>query len=437
MNARHSMVRRIVAVALALPAAFAARPAAAQLASAGAASLGLGDNYTALARGRNAVAWNPANLALPDGPSFSLALAPVRVSAGISPITTADLKQVEGAVIPASVKEEWLARITEAGRQRGALGFDLTHLSMNVGRVGIQVASTVAGTVDLGPDVAELLLFGNAGRTGEPGDFDLAGSAIDMSMTTTFALSYAQPLSIGFGPLPDQHFALGATVKYIIGNALFSAADAGSTATGDPLEIGVEFPIIHTDTAFRFNNGAGYGVDVGAAWQGGPLSLGVVLRNVLNTFEWDATTLRYTPGSAVFTADTSYSDFDSRSIDDAPQQIRDRAARLLDELRYRPSLALGAALELPLVTLTADIRHRLDEGMEVGPATHAGIGAELRLIPFIPLRAGVTALSGGYQYAGGVGLELGLINLGLSASHRRSDLGEDAMVMLAVSFGAN
>lgn len=75
--------------------------------------------------------------------------------------------------------------------------------------------------------------------------------------------------------------------------------------------------------------------------------------------------------------------------------------------------------------------------MEPGPATHAGIGAECRRLPSLPLRAGVARLSGGCGVAGGFGLGLRGFHLDLAASHRKSDPGRDATVMLPPSFVGN
>src|SRR5919199_3719364 len=79
-----SMTRLSSAAAI-IALACAAHPAAAQLPSASAVALGSGDNYTALARGYNAVAWNPAGLAMPGNPGFSLTILPVRGSGGLRP----------------------------------------------------------------------------------------------------------------------------------------------------------------------------------------------------------------------------------------------------------------------------------------------------------------------------------------------------------------
>lgn len=432
------ILRRLLPATLALAVVLAGRPAAAQLPSASAPALGVGDNYTALARGRNAAAWNPAGLAMPDNPAFSIGVVQLRGLAGVNPITTADLKGVEGTLVPQATKEEWLERITAEGGQQGAFGADLTYLSLNLGRIGIQLSSTVTGMLNLAPDAAELLLFGNAGRTGEPRDFSFEGSAFDVAATSTVALSYAQPLSLELGPLPDQHFAFGATLKYTVGHALFSGWDNGSALNDDPLAVGIEFPVIQTDTAIGPHSGAGVGLDLGASWQGGPFAAGLVVRNVINTFAWDESKFFFRAGTATFNADTSYSNFDAREISAAPTEIQARAAELAEELTYKPSLALGVAVQaLPILTVMADVRRQLGDGMDVGPATHLGIGAELRLLPFLPLRAGATKVSGGLQLGGGVGLEVGPLNLGLSAARRTNDFGTDGIGMFSLSFGGN
>src|SRR3954470_8254903 len=93
-----------------------ARGASAQLVSASATSLSLGDNYTALARGVNAVNWNPANLGQPGNPAFSFGFAG-RGAGGMDPISLGDLAQYSGARLPKAVLNEWLSRVKAQGGQ--------------------------------------------------------------------------------------------------------------------------------------------------------------------------------------------------------------------------------------------------------------------------------------------------------------------------------
>src|SRR5918911_5051906 len=89
----------VAALGAGIVSAAAPRAALAQLPSASASSLGLGDNYTALANGYNAVAWNPARLAMPGSPHFSLALLPARLGGGLDPITLSDVADYSGVLL--------------------------------------------------------------------------------------------------------------------------------------------------------------------------------------------------------------------------------------------------------------------------------------------------------------------------------------------------
>lgn len=416
--------------------------ALAQVANPLAQAVGMGGNYTALARGLGAPAWNPAGLGMPDNPGASFTLLPMNFNAGLSPISPADLAEYEGVLIPKAARVEWLNTITEDGGEKGSLGADVTFLAMSVGRFALSASSSVRSRVNMAPDVAEVFFFGNAGLTGSPKDLSLAGSNFDVAGTTTLAASLAIPLSLSLGPLPDQHFSVGATFKYIIGNFLILGQENQSTLSSNPISVDVRFPMIHTpfpDSAGErsfsdiMNNGGGYGVDVGAAWQGGPFTAGVVIKNVVNTFEWDLEGLQFRQGTATWNADTSTVNFDTASIDLAPQELLDRIETLYT---FSPVLQAGAAMKvLPFLTVTGELRHAIDDNLNVGTRNHVGVGAELTIIPFLPLRAGLAAISGGYQASAGAGLKLGPVQLSFAGAARETDLGADAMGAFGLTFG--
>src|SRR5689334_18903923 len=243
----------------------------AQLVSASAASLALGDNYTALARGINAVAWNPAGLGMPDNPFVSFAFAG-RGAAGTDPISLSDLSKYSGVTVPNAVLASWLSRVQAQGGQKvdaeGAGSF-----ALSVGPIAFQLATSAYERGKLSPDAVEVLLYGNAGQSGTPRTMSLKGSRTEAAVTTTAAASFGQSIDVGMGPL-TQHIALGATVKYIVGNALLLGEDAGSQLDANPLALNVQFPIIQSDTAVNGmpQRGRGVGLDVGAAWDFGPFS---------------------------------------------------------------------------------------------------------------------------------------------------------------------
>lgn len=80
------------------------RAAAGQLPSASTATLATANNYTALARGFTAIASNPAGLAMPGNPGFSLALLPVQARVGLNAIRLDEIDALSGQTIPVSTK---------------------------------------------------------------------------------------------------------------------------------------------------------------------------------------------------------------------------------------------------------------------------------------------------------------------------------------------
>jgi hypothetical protein len=403
---------------------------------------GMGGNFTALARGLGAAPWNPAGLGMPDNPRVSFTLLPVAATAGLSPVTLGDVAAHDGQLIPHDTRVRWLELIQAHGGQAGSAGTDVTYLAFSVGRIAVSASSGIRGSMNLGPDAAELILFGNAGLTGDPRDYTLHDSTIDLMGTTTLAASGGFPLRLSLGPLPDQHFALGATVKYTMGNFLVMAEEQGSTVGTDPLEVHIQFPMIHThfpeddeEVAFRerMNNGGGFGLDVGAAWQAGMFSAGVAIRNLVSTFEWDVDALRYRAGATSWTADSSWTSFQEEPFEHAPAALVDR----LDQLyTFPPVLAAGAAARvLPFLTLSGEMRHALEDHLDAGARSHLGVGGELTIIPFVPLRAGLAMIPGGYQLSGGLGLRVGGMQLAASSAYRQAELGSDVMAAMALTYG--
>lgn len=424
----------LAAITLLVPA-----PGTAQVGNTLPHAIGVGGNYTALARGFGAVLWNPAGLGMADNPRVSLTLLPTSVTAGLGPITPGDLAAYDGQRIPHATRVHWLDRIHAQGGEAGNFDTDLTYLALSAGRVAFSVSSSLRGRLNIGPDVAELLLFGNAGLTGDPRDFTLHGSSMDVAATSTLAGSIGLPLQLRLGPLPDQHFAIGATVKYTVGHFLVMGQERGSLLSVDPVEVNARFPVIHTELpdddsgAASLNNGSGYGLDLGAAWQGGIFSAGVAIRNVVNTFEWGRDALRYREGTATWAADSARTEFEEQPFHAAPADL---VARIDDYFTYAPVLAAGAAARLrPYLTVSGEVRHALEDNLEVGARTHLGVGGQLTIIPFLPLRAGVGLVSGGYQLSAGVGLRLGGVQLGAAGAVREGALGSDAIGSLGLTFG--
>ena len=89
--------------------------------------------------------------------------------------------------------------------------------------------------------------------------------------------------------------------------------------------------------------------------------------------------------------------------------------------------AAGVAFDwLPKITVSADIRQQFGDGIEPGPESMIGAGAEVRWIPFIPVRGGVQLLSGGIGFSGGFGIHLLGYEAGIAGFVRKLDGGSDS-----------
>ena len=432
------MHRFTLAIAASACAVLAPR-AHAQLVSASAASLALGDNYTALARGYNAVNWNPAGLGMPDNPFMSFSFAG-RGAAGMDPISMSDFAKYGGTLVPSSVIATWLKRVqAEGGQKLDAEGAGAFALS--IGPFAFQLSTDGYERGKLSPDAVQTLLYGNAGLTGAPQNLNFKGSRTEAALTTTAAASFGQSIDIDLGPL-TQHFAVGATVKYIVGNALLLGEDTGSQLDANPLGVTVQFPIIQSDTSLNGmpQRGHGIGLDVGAAWEFGPFAAGATIQNLMNTFKWNVNDMYFRPGRAVFgNAVTRTTNFDAISMASVPDSLRARADAMaveVDALRFSPSLNVGASMQvLPFLTAMADVRQNLGNGMHLAERTHVGAGAELRLIPFLPIRAGLSMIDGGYVASAGAGLEVAFFHLNAGIAARKTEYGQYPSGAVTVSIG--
>ncbi|MFC1660081.1 conjugal transfer protein TraF [Gemmatimonadota bacterium] len=405
---RHGLCLTLGAFLLLFP---LTEPAMGQLTAANAAVLGTGNNYTALARGVTALALNPAGLSMPGTPGWSLAIFPFRAHSTLEPVTLTDIGSYGGSNLSAEVRELWLQEILSAGGETGDFAADITAGAFTMGRVGVQVTTLIRGEAAITEPAAELLLFGNAGRTGVPRDFSLSGDYLRGFAVTTVGLSAALPFKDVYltQDFLEESLAVGATLKLSFGHALVLGQDAGSTLDDDPVELGLRFPVIQSDSAdLRGNSGWGVGLDLGGAWTGGPWSVGVAVKDLFHTFEWDLGSMYFRPGEAIFDGETSEADFDARSATDAPITLQNAVT----DLRFHPSLTLGVGFQAAQsLTVTTDIRKRFGEGIDVGPDLHMGLGFEFRPITGLSLHAGGAKITDGFQGGGGLGVKLGPVEL--------------------------
>ena len=429
------MSKRAVAalfLSLALGAASFPGGASGQLPSPSTAALGTANNYTALARGFTAIALNPAGLGMPGNPGFSLTFLPVQAQAGLNAISVADIAAFDGIKIPVATKEEWLRSVTDEGALTAQAGLAVTELALSAGPIGLQISSVAQMDASLGPDAVELALFGNAGRTGTAREMNLAGTSANGWAATTVAVAFGMGL-----PAPASQggsLAVGATLKYTVGHGVLAARDDGSMITANPIGIDLVLPSIAPDS-FNANSGSGVGLDLGVAWEGSTWTLTAAIQNLFHTFQWDLEGFAYRPGTVLFEADTTATDFDAVPAANAPGVLRNE---VLDQ-SFGTALNLGVAYRRSdRLVLTADLRADGGDALVQGVGSHIGVGAEFRVLPFLPLRGGFSRVSGGaVHFAAGLGLELGPVHFSGAYLTEKNSAGEFRAASFALSFGHN
>lgn len=404
------------------------RSAGAQLASAAPSTQVVGHAVTATARGIVAVAANPAGLAMPGGPRWSLALAPVQWENGLGPLGIGDLARAGGQVLASATKEDWLDRIAADGGQTGPIRAGVTWAAFSSGRLGLQLSTQMASNMDLSPGLVEFGLYGNAGRAGAPADLTAGASSADAWAVSTAGLAYAVPFSMGEGTA-----ALGVTAKYSLGHLGAVLDGQRATATASPLAVVVNAPVVYTSLDDVANAGSGFGLDVGFQYAAGRFAGGLAVQNAFNTFAWDDAKTRFRRVAADIRGGEFDTDLAIQSVAQAPAALASR----WEDMTFRPRLSAGAAFEAtPALRLSAQATTHFGDGMRAEPKLTAGAGGEWRASETVAVALGAGVVTGGFEFGGAGLLSLGAVELSGGGGWRRSDAGEAMFFTTALSYVA-
>ena len=401
----------------------AAAPASAQLASTPRA-LGMGGAYVAVARGQEALFYNPANLALPGNPHATLAAPQITVAGTLNGLEFGDLGDLASYdELEDSQRADILGRIPDGGTSiEGDLRIPI--FSMSVRRAMFGISYNAVGSHGVARDVVDLVLNGVSeqrllGVNAYDDDAILTQSQGRRAAYVDLAAGYAHRV----GPV-----SLGATAHYLIGRGLVRAGivDIDTVFAAPNSDVRVTYAGLKRD------GGSGFGLDLGAALQPIPsLTLSAAVTNVVNTLEWTEE-----PRIHSVTLDRNdYVDSDpdlirdeysasARSLSRADSALVSRAGLLteLDEgAELVPTLRLGAAWQPRAgTTVAASYQGELSESRINGLWDRTlGVGVQQK-IPVVTLRAGIASdLDSGSMLSGG--LSLGPLHLGAARLSGGSD----------------
>lgn len=423
--------------AIVLAALLAPTALAAQLPDASPRSVALAGSYGAMARGFEAVAWNPAMLAARGNPGLTIALPRLTLETGSNTFSWGDMRHYANRHLSDQDKADIMAKLVHDDSTltlRSLVG--ATPIGLSIGNFGFLVATTGDGQFSGPRDAVELALYGNAHRAGPGESFSAHGANGRAWAATTLAGSLALPFAIPLGRL-----SVGATYKYVIGNFIGRAAEISSSLSVNPLvNAHAEAAAIYSSYRSGFEPswpgdvlggqgkvGSGYGVDLGGALQlaGRSITVSATLVNLLGKMTWDLDRLEYEHATydAVQTDSGTVTDnWIHQNLGSAAAIAADPAARaardsLLANAGFARLLRLGVALRAGALLVSGGAQVRLEEGLDRQPEREVSGGLEYRLLGILPLRAGLAYdIGNAFTLAGGTGLDLAFFHLDLSAA---------------------
>ncbi|MFW6078364.1 MAG: hypothetical protein ACODAE_02005 [Gemmatimonadota bacterium] len=405
-----------LAAALALATATLApapRPLTAQTGP-GLDAAGVAGAYMGLARGHQALHWNPANLSLDGDRRWSIGLPAIMATGALIGPPFSEMPVLLDDDLTDDDRADFLAQMPDPG-----LGFradlDVPIAGIGVGGFAVALSSTALVDVGVGRELIDLYLF-----TRQYGDIDysritdyrIGDTYFSDARYSTLIAGYARSVPLTFGMLH-----VGA---------------AGRLVQGHELQRGRVFePIIDIlneefalpALAARSTGGTGLGLDLGAALQPLPgLTLGLAVQNLLHTMRWDERIeVRGDEFSGADLADTGptdvYDRLRTRSFDPDAATLEEHTvvSSLFDDAHFPRVLRLGATLQVGATALNGTLATTAGDGvLHVGWPRYIALGVEqdLPIIPVLTFRAGVAnSLFGASALNGGLSLNFGPVHI--------------------------
>ncbi len=425
---------RLTTIAFPLLLACVTGDAAAQLATPSARSFALANSFMARARGYEAPFWNPANLGLVDRPAWSVGLAGASAYLNNNSLSYGQISDLYGEYIDNETKSELLASIREddptkmmtlsVDASASVLGFSIWRFAFGAGAMG-------AGNLEVSPDAAELVLFGNVGEDGTGKDFLLDGSHGQGWAISGGYVSYAQPFTIPALNYLGLKFSVGATLKYGVTHGLVHLKDTGSSVINDPLVVTVDAEVLKSTDA---DAGRLWAADLGVAvdWDG-LLVAGISLSNAFSSITWNEEDFELLQVIALADFDATISSDTTIAFSELPADKQDEIIAFLEDRTVPKKLRLGLVFEaIPALTVSADYVELIGGTLRSRWERTLSTGGELRLLSAIPLRIGLATDFSHFAYTGGLGIYTGPVHLDMSIG-RWGVVGGDGLVA-AISF---
>ncbi len=340
-------------------------------------ALGMGMAYTGMARGAHAPDWNPANLGMPNPPSFSFSL----LSLGIGVMNNAFSintynEYAADAYWDKNEVDKLLSDIPDKGL-RFAVLTDVRMVSFSVGQFAYTMGVKGGALGSLDKTLFKIPLEGT--KVGETYTFDNMNAN---SLATGFwRLSYGMPIQVGFA----DTFAIGGSWHYDFGFG-YAHVDSNHLAL-DIRPYGFDIDGQYAVTTALA--GRGWGMDLGAIakfQKNWTVSMGIL--NLFGSMKWNKKVeQRYgsVHGDSVGVLDFTEEEEDEKVVEDTSWTQKKGAFR-----KSLPGeLHLGFLYEEGEYSLAMDyVQGFTDQGW-VTKTPRFSFGTEWRKLRAFPLRMGV------------------------------------------------
>ena len=370
-----------------------------------AVGLGMGNAFGAVARGVDAFAWNPANLALSYENRLEINLIGFNLNAANSSLSIDDYKRYftesgHGGHWDEQEIADILSLIPEEGLDANG-DAQANVMGLLFGRYGLSVQG-VGKTLGVIPkSTLELALRGNQEQFKEFSfsDFDGDGfSAVKISLS----LSHPIPIKKYF-----DEFGIGLNVNYYRGIAMAEITRAqGSMVTTEEAIVSSMDVISRTG-----QGGSGFGFDLGAAgkikekW-----TVSMVLKNMFANINW---TQNLEENRTTFVVDSitidNFGELDS---------VISTSTYAIEEFQTRVPLVFHFGIAYDVrenLKVALDVEQAFESKLGYSDKAQLAIGVQYKPTRFVPLRMGMS-FGGKWKYMLGLGLgiHVGFVNLDIA-----------------------
>lgn len=333
-------------------------------------AVAMGGAYTVLASGPTAARYNPANLGLANYKNTGIEFVGIGASITNNSFTLSDYNKYTGAFLTDADKSYILSKVPAEGLKLSA-DVDVTTMSLALGRVAFSVDGMGAADINLSKDIINLVFNGNT-----------FADTIDVTGSYSSAISYASA-NASFGTSlfeqGSRQLAVGVTGRYLRGVAYEEVTDLqGGIATFATGFQGAGHLIARTATG-----GTGYAVDLGAAMKlNKTYTVGAKIESIISHITWNKETEER---GYVFSFDTvTMANADAEYV--VSENYTQSIPSFTTTLPARLTVGFGKTSGKLIWAADWEQGFRTAPGASTKPRLSAG--AELSVIPFLPLRAG-------------------------------------------------